>query len=105
YLSYQRCCRNNSILNIFDDEANSVVVSGMNLYTYIPPLEQLENSNPVFNEFPPIAICVNKPFYFDHRATDSDGDSLSYKLCTPTDALNDLQPVFYTFYNNQDSMP
>lgn len=105
YLSYQRCCRNNSILNIYDDKVNSVIVSGMNLYTFIPPLEKLQNSNPVFNEYPPIAICVNKPFYFDHSAIDFDGDSLVYKLCTPTDALNDLQPIFYPYYGNQDPVP
>jgi gliding motility-associated-like protein len=105
YLSYQRCCRNNSILNIYDDKVNNVIVSGMNLYTFVPPLEKLQNSNPVFNEYPPIAICVNKPFYFDHSATDIDGDSLVYKLCTPTDALNDTRPVFYPTDGNQDAIP
>ncbi|HUH74636.1 MAG TPA: gliding motility-associated C-terminal domain-containing protein [Chitinophagales bacterium] len=105
YLSYQRCCRNNSILNIYDDAVDDVIVSGMNLYTFVPPLEQLENSNPVFNEYPPIAICVNKPFYFDHSATDFEGDSLVYKLCTPTDALDDIQPIFYPFFGNQDPIP
>lgn len=105
YLSYQRCCRNNSILNIYDNAVDDVTISGMNLYTFVPPLEKVVNSNPVFNEYPPIAICVNKPFYFDHSATDIDGDSLVYKLCTPTDALNDIQPAFQTFLGNQDPIP
>ncbi|MCH8317956.1 MAG: gliding motility-associated C-terminal domain-containing protein [Bacteroidetes bacterium] len=41
------------------------------------------NSNPAFNNFPPILVCVDAPLEFDHSATDIDGDSLVYELCTP----------------------
>lgn len=103
YLSYQRCCRNNTILNIFDDRTNNVGDSGMNLFAYIPPVSKVINSNPVFVNFPPIAICVNKPLVVDHSARDIDGDSLVYKLCNPTDALSALFPAVNN--NNYDTLP
>jgi len=37
----------------------------------------------VFNLFPPLFICVNQPFTFNHAATDPNGDSLVYSLYTP----------------------
>ena len=78
-LAYQRCCRNQSILNI----VNPLDVGA----TYTAVLSEttlLEcNSNAVFNEWPPIYICVNEPIIFDHSATDINGDSLVYRLCIP----------------------
>ncbi len=103
YLSYQRCCRNSTILNIFDDKTNNVGDSGLNLFAYVPPRTEMNNSNPVFANFPPIAICVDKPLIVDHRATDADGDSLVYKLCVPTDALSALIPSVNS--NNYDKLP
>lgn len=49
------------------------------------------NSNPVFDLFPPLFICVNKPFTFDHSATDANGDSLVYSLYQP---YNSVAPTF-----------
>ncbi|MCO5249051.1 MAG: PKD domain-containing protein [Chitinophagales bacterium] len=103
YLSYQRCCRNESIMNAYADETDFAGDAGMNLYAYIPPIGELINSNPVFKSFPPIAICVNKRIDFDHSATDIDGDSLSYKLCTPADGLNPTYPTFTGF--NYEKLP
>lgn len=103
YISYQRCCRNATILNIFDDLSNNVEDSGMNLYAFIPSPTKVNNSNPVFKNFPPVAICVNKPLVFDHSATDFEGDSLVYKLCTPTDALSPDDPAVNS--NNYDAIP
>ncbi len=78
-LAYQRCCRNQSILNIIDP-----LDTGATYPIEISETALLEcNSNAVFNEWPPIYICVNDPIDFDHAATDIDGDSLVYKLCTP----------------------
>lgn len=101
YVSYQRCCRNATILNIYDDATNRVEDSGMNLYAFVPSPSKIHNSNPVFKEMPPIAICVNKPLVFDHSAIDEDGDSLVYKLCTPTDALSPDIPSIYSNYYDQ----
>ncbi|MFO0479756.1 MAG: PKD domain-containing protein [Bacteroidota bacterium] len=45
----------------------------------------IPNSDPSFNTLPPLYLCVNKPFTFDHSATDLDGDSLVYSLYHPAD--------------------
>ncbi len=78
-LVHQRCCRNPSIINIqFPDD------SGATFWTQIPSSNiTTENSNPVFNNLPPVALCTGAEFVFDHGATDLDGDSLVYSFCTP----------------------
>lgn len=79
-LVYQRCCRNNTIQNLFNpgDQGATYTVE-------IPDVNAIGtcNSSPSFNDFPPVAICANEPLNFNHSATDSDGDSLVYKLCAP----------------------
>jgi gliding motility-associated-like protein len=78
-LAYQRCCRNNSILNVYN-----VANVGATYYATIPDTSVVAiNSNPRFINLPPTFICLGAPFHFDHSATDSDGDSLVYELCTP----------------------
>jgi gliding motility-associated-like protein len=78
-IMYQRCCRNGSIENI--TTPGSV---GATYYAKIPPTSLANpNSNPSFNELPPIFLCINTPFAYDHSALDIDGDSLVYNLCTP----------------------
>lgn len=76
---YQRCCRNNTISNILDPG-----ITGATYVGQITPAAQAAcNSSPEFNQFPPVVICADKPFNFDHSATDPDGDSLVYFLCDP----------------------
>ncbi len=78
-VTYQRCCRNNTISNIFDPES-----SGASYTVEITPnAQQLCNDSPVFNDFPPIVICSNNPLVFDHSASDANGDELVYELCSP----------------------
>ncbi|MEM1122842.1 MAG: PKD domain-containing protein, partial [Bacteroidota bacterium] len=78
-LVFQRCCRNETILNI-----ESPGTSGSSYIAKISPISQSTcNSSPVFNDFPPTIICNNEPINFDHSATDPDGDSLVYSFCTP----------------------
>ncbi len=80
-ISYQRCCMNASVQNIqLADE------TGATYSTTIPGSESSPNNDsPVWNELPPLYVCANLPFQFDHSASDSDGDSLVYSLCTPFD--------------------
>lgn len=81
-LAYQRCCRNTTILNVPASGDNL----GSTFFTQIPPSSQAAcNSNPLFNNIPPVLLCANQPFVFDHAATDLDGDSLAYKFCNPKD--------------------
>lgn len=78
-LAYQRCCRNQTILNIVNPLA-----SGATYGVTITERALLEcNSSPKFQSWPPIYICVNEPITFDQSATDIDGDSIVYKLCAP----------------------
>ncbi len=79
YIAYQRCCRNNSILNLTQPGGQ-----GSTYYTKIPGPEVFAvNSAPRYKNFPPIFICNNITFTFDHSATDPDGDQLVYSLCAP----------------------
>ncbi|MCH2199991.1 MAG: PKD domain-containing protein [Flavobacteriales bacterium] len=78
-LIYQRCCRNPSIINI-----NFPEDSGATFFAHVPAEDvTTDNSNPQFNNFPPVALCANAEFFFDHSASDIDGDSLSYSFCAP----------------------
>ncbi|TVR80327.1 MAG: hypothetical protein EA409_07795 [Saprospirales bacterium] len=78
-LVYQRCCRNQTILNILDPDGTGGTYVG-----FISATALLDcNSSATFNEWPPFFICVNQPIDFDHAATDIEGDSLVYKLCNP----------------------
>jgi gliding motility-associated-like protein len=78
-LAYQRCCRNNTILNLI-----SPGDVGSTYMAHIPdPSLALGNSSPRFTNFPPIFLCAGVPLFFDHSATDPDGDSLYYEFCDP----------------------
>lgn len=84
YLVYQRCCRNNTITNIVSPES-----TGATYVTHVyHPTNDCDNSSPYYNGFPPIVICNDYPLIFDHSATDPDGDSLYYHMCTPFDGAN-----------------
>lgn len=88
-LAYQRCCRNQLIRNI----PNPLTVGAT--YTAVIGERALQecNSSARFNNWPPVAICVNKPIDFDHSATDPDGDSLVYKLCVPYEGATQQFPI------------
>jgi gliding motility-associated-like protein len=78
YIVYQRCCRNASIANLV-----SPGNQGGTYYTFVPGPELVaSNSSPRYDNFPPIFICNNVTFTFDHKATDPDGDQLVYSLCS-----------------------
>ncbi|MFN2428963.1 MAG: PKD domain-containing protein [Cryomorphaceae bacterium] len=78
-LVYQRCCRNATILNLTDPGAQ-----GLTILAEIPPGDVAEcNSRPSFNNFPPPVLCAQENLVFDHSASDLDGDSLAYSLCSP----------------------
>ncbi len=92
-VAYQRCCRNQTIVNIVDP-----LNTGATFTAEITETALLEcNSGAKFEEWPPLFICVNEPINYDHSATDAEGDSLVYKLCTPF-AGGDMQ-------NNQPQPP
>lgn len=89
FIAYQRCCRNGTILNIVNPGA-----VGATYWEHIPGPEVVAvNSSPRFTNRPPIYICNGIPIGFNHMATDPDGDSLVYSLCTPFNGLTGCCPV------------
>lgn len=100
-LAYQRCCRNQTILNLItplDVGATFyATIPGTSIQT--PSLPSTINGNPVFNQLPPPFICLGLDFEFDHSATDPEGDSLVYEICTPYDGAStgDPQPLPASF--------
>jgi gliding motility-associated-like protein len=88
-LAFQRCCRNNTIINIFDPGG-----TGATYWVKIPGSQQttIPNNSAVFTQLPPNYVCVNAPFQFDHSAVDPDGDSLVYKLYQPYEGANRDDP-------------
>lgn len=100
-ISYQRCCRNQNILNIVNPEC-----VGATYYATIPGPEVVAiNSNPVFKKWPPPFICVDKPWTFNHSATDYDGDSLVYELFMPFEGLTASCPMIGPFSPAGTSCP
>jgi gliding motility-associated-like protein len=88
-LVYQRCCRNNTIVNLVNPGAQ-----GSTLTTYVPPPSLATcNSSARFNYYPPMYLCQGLPFIVDHSATDPDGDSLVYDLCAPNNGADQLTPM------------
>ncbi len=96
HLVYQRCCRNNTILNLTNPGG-----TGSTYKTFIPgPELAVNNSSPRYDNFPPIFICNGISVKFDHKATDPDGDVLVYSLCDPYNGLDGCCPSIGTFGPN-----
>ena len=88
-LVYQRCCRNNSIVNIFNPGA-----TGSTYTAFIPPPDlAICNNSPRFTNFPPIVLCVGDNLNFNHGASDPDGDQLVYSFCTPFEGATAQAPM------------
>ncbi|MFN8284572.1 MAG: gliding motility-associated C-terminal domain-containing protein [Chitinophagales bacterium] len=94
---YQRCCRNNTIQNLTYNSRGAGAMDWGATYTInIPPSvvnAHVQNTSPVFVNYPPVYICVNKPLIYDNRAIDTDGDSLVYRLCTPYSGAYPSDPL------------
>jgi len=88
YLSYQRCCRTPSIINI----ANAQDV-GLTCTVRIPPAINGTNNAARFTAYPPAVLCLDQGLEFDHSATDADGDSLVYELCSPYNGGSQADPI------------
>ena len=87
-LAWARCCRNSAITNL-----SNPLGEGATFLAHIPDSALAQcNSMPVFNQVPPIFLCANQPFNFNHSATDIDGDSLVYALVNPYTGVD--------FFNN-----
>ena len=82
YIVWERCCRNNSITNIFEPGA-----TGQTFYMEFPAAVRnavsFNNGSPVFRTIKSDYPCINQPFSLDFGADDPNGDELRYSLTTP----------------------
>lgn len=88
-VAYQRCCRNNSISNIFNPGETGAAFA----ITISSEAQKNSNSSPRFNDFPPLFLCANDDFEFDDSATDPDGDVIRYSFCAPSVAGGDFDAM------------
>jgi gliding motility-associated-like protein len=102
YIVWERCCRNNIITNIQNPDGAASV-----FYLEFPPLkisnDLFVNSSPSFKTLTGDYICLKRPFIFEFGATDTDGDSLAYRLVTPLNGFSDKinpKPNFPTGSSN-----
>lgn len=79
YISYQRCCRNETISNIILPGDQGAVY----FMEITPDGQRLCNNSPKFKTFPPILICQGLPINYDHSVTDQEGDLVTYEFCSP----------------------
>ncbi|MEM7372648.1 MAG: PKD domain-containing protein [Bacteroidota bacterium] len=83
-IAWARCCRNVAI-----DNLQTPLEEGITFLAHVPDSALAQcNNMPVFDQVPPVFLCANIPFIFDHSATDIDGDSLVYALTDPYTGLN-----------------
>ena len=75
HLFYDRCCRNNSIVNL-------VIEQSMGFYAYIPP-PLVPNSSPVFTNDPVPFLCAGDTSTLLNSAYDPDGDMLVFSFVEP----------------------
>jgi gliding motility-associated-like protein len=76
---YQRCCRNQTIVNIINP-----LETGATFDILLTEAAMIDcNSSPVINSWPPVYVCNNRPLLVNSKATDENFDSLVYKFCTP----------------------
>ncbi|MCU0418327.1 MAG: gliding motility-associated C-terminal domain-containing protein [Cyclobacteriaceae bacterium] len=92
YVTWQRCCRNYAIDNIFSQNPNlGPNYAGQTFYLEFPPVvkdgQPFRNSSPRL--FPPLSdyACPGRFYYVDFGGTDDDGDSLVYSLAEPLNTL------------------
>ncbi len=82
YIAYQRCCRNETISNIF----NPGMAGAAFTIEITAEAQKKCNNSPRFKSFPPVVICVNNPINYDHSVTDTEGDLVTYEFCAPLTA-------------------
>lgn len=82
YITWERCCRNNGVVNIVNPAE-----TGMVFYAEFPQVFKdaapFINSSPVLPPFPPDYLCTNELYTYSFKSTDPDGDQLVYTLTAP----------------------
>lgn len=87
-ITYQRCCRNNTISNVTNSG------SWGSTYTItIPPGDSIGNSSAAFKSDPPIVLCTNDSLNMDFSVNEWDGDSVYYTFCNPLHGGSQQNPA------------
>lgn len=84
YIVYQRCCRNTTLQNVMEP-----LQTGATYWVRITDAALgLCNSSPSWDSWPDVYRCAQDTLDYIHSATDIDGDSLVYSICTPSQGLD-----------------
>ncbi len=86
------------IINVNPPTSENIPFHIETSYTFQDPQFQGSNTTPYLLQPPIDNACVGKPFKHNPNAYDPDGDSLSYQLIVPLQALNSPVPN-YTYPN------
>lgn len=81
-LLWQRCCRNNGVLNFINSASQ-----GNSFFAFIPP-SIYRNTSPQFTDLAIPAICTGDTTTFINNAVDPDGDQLIYSFVAPFNDIN-----------------
>lgn len=113
YISWQRCCRNYTITNIFSQNPGNAgaEAAGQTFYMEFPAVvkngQSFLNSSPRL--FQPLSdyACPGRLYYVDFSGIDDDGDSLVYSMVTPlsTKTVDAFPPVGPKPYPNVNWRP
>ncbi len=107
HISYQRCCRNETINNLLDPDGQGATYT----VTVRANAQSECNNSPTFNNIPPIVICGNEQLDVDQSAQNNDPDTyLRYALCEPYNGGGrlDTEPGLFSFNGiapNPDAPP
>ena len=82
HIIHERCCRNNSILNL-----NSPGSQGMAIHCYIPP-DTLPNNSPSIHVDSIWVGCINDTSQLPYYIHDLDGDSIVVSITSPLNGSN-----------------
>ncbi len=78
-ISTTECCRDPIIDNIIAPDS-FVTISHVEITNFI---YEEDNNSPVFEDSKFLSLCVNEPVEFFYDVSESDGDQLIYKFCSP----------------------
>lgn len=101
YISWERCCRNYNISNIYSEDPNTGAsrYAGQTFYLEFPPL--MKDGAPFVNSSPrlfrPLSdyACPGRLYTVDFSGVDPDGDSLVYTMVVPLNTKSgDALPPF-----------
>ena len=96
HVSFQRCCRDESMTNIGLPGATGATYT----VEITPEAQLLCNNSPEFSIVPPTVICVDATLEYEHTAFEPDGDSLVYELCAPLAGAGNINGAQGTFNCN-----